>query len=149
MKARMAAVAALVAVLTGCAATPAPSTVVVDVGTGLEFRVQLASTPEQQRDGLSGRDELSEGTTGMLFTFDGPAERQVWMAGMKIPIDVAWIIDGQVLAVDTLDPCTTDTDDECPRWTPPGDADTLLEVPAGVLNGIEPGTPVTIREDTP
>jgi len=148
MKARIAAVAALVAVLTGCAATPAPSSAVVDVGTGLEFRVHLASTPDQQRDGLSGRHELSEGT-GMLFTFDGPAERQVWMAGMEISLDVAWILDGQVLAVETLNPCTTETEDECPRWTSPGDADTLLEVPAGALDGIEPGTTVTIREDTP
>jgi uncharacterized membrane protein (UPF0127 family) len=148
MKARIAAVAALVAVLSGCATTPAPSTAVVIVGTGLEFRVQLATTPDQQRDGLSGRDELSEGT-GMLFTFDGPAERQVWMAGMEIPIDIAWILDGQVIATETLDPCTTETQDECPRWTSPAEADTLLEVPAGALDGIEPGTTVTTRKDMP
>jgi uncharacterized membrane protein (UPF0127 family) len=148
MKARIAAVAALVVVLSGCATTPAPSTAVVDVGTGLEFRVQLATTPDQQRDGLSGRHELSEGT-GMLFTFDGPAERQVWMAGMEISIDVAWIRDGQVIATDKLDPCVTKADADCPRWTSPGDVDALLEVPTGALDGIEPGTTITIRKETP
>ena len=144
----IAAVAALTALLAGCSSTAAPSTASVEVGTGLEFQVQIAATAEQQRDGLSGRAELSEGT-GMLFQFDGAAERQVWMAGMLIPLDVAWIVDGQVLAVDTLQPCTTAPQDECPQWTSPGAADTLLEVPAGALDGIEPGTPVTIREDTP
>lgn len=148
MRTRAIAAVALTALLAGCSSTPQPSTASVEVGTGLEFQVQLATTAEQQRDGLSGRNELSEGT-GMLFQFDGAAERQVWMAGMLIPLDVAWIVDGQVLAIDTLQPCTTEPQDDCPQWTSPGAADTLLEVPAGALDGIEPGAPVTIREDTP
>lgn len=144
MKARAALLAALTAVLAACAG-PVSSTATVDVGS-IAFRVDVARTERSQRDGLSGRDSLSEGT-GMLFPFDDRQERQVWMAGMEIPIDVAWIVDDQVLAVDTLDPCTLTDQSQCPRWTSPAPVDALLETPAGSLDGIEPGTPVTIRED--
>lgn len=146
MKARTAAVAALTVVLAGCASTPEPSSAVVEVGPVLEFQVQVATTTEEQRDGLSGREELAQGT-GMLFTFEGREERQMWMAGMAFPLDVAWIVDRQVLAVDTLHPCTETDPSQCPRWASPGDVEALLEVPAGALDGIEPGTPVTIRDE--
>lgn len=144
---RTAAAAAVAAALTSCAA-PAPTSAVVEVGPVLTFAVEVADTEQAQRDGLSGRTSLSEGS-GMLFPFDDRGERHVWMAGMEIPIDVAWIVDNRVLAVDTLDPCTLTDQSKCPRWTSPGDVDALLEVPAGALEGIEPGTPVTIREEHP
>ncbi|WP_367645941.1 DUF192 domain-containing protein [Paenarthrobacter ureafaciens] len=144
MKVPRTSAAALATLLTGCAAMPQSSTAVVSIGAGAEFQVELARTAEEQRNGLSGRPELSEGT-GMLFTFGNRAERQVWMAGMAVPIDVAWIVDDQVLALDTLDPCTKTDRDQCPRWTSPGDVDALLEVPAGALDGIETGTAVTVR----
>lgn len=146
MKAHMPAVAALTAVLAGCASTPEPSSAVVEVGPVLEFQVQVAATTEEQRDGLSGRQELAP-DAGMLFTFEGREEREMWMAGMAFPLDVAWIVDHQVLAVDTLQPCTETDHSQCPRWASPGDAEALLEVPAGALDGIEPGTPVTIRDE--
>lgn len=38
----------------------------------------------------------------MLFTFDHAAEQQVWMAGMAIALDVAWIKGDQVIDVLTL-----------------------------------------------
>lgn len=110
--------------------------------------MDLAATPDQQCDSLSSRHALSEGT-GMLFQFDEPAQREVWMAGMEIPIDVAWIAGDQVVAVDTLEPCTMHDQSRCPRWTSPGDADTLLEVPAGSVETITPGTAITISEDPP
>lgn len=144
MKALAALLAALTVVLTACAG-PSSSTATVEVGS-IEFHVDVARTEQSQRDGLSGRDSLSEGT-GMLFPFEQRQEQQVWMADMKIPIDVAWIVDDQVLAVDTLDPCTLTDQSQCPRWTSPAPVDALLETPAGSLDGIEPGTPVTIRED--
>jgi len=139
---------AIVVGLAGCSAAPDRRTAVVTIDGGHEFHVELATTPDQQRDGLSGRHDLPEGT-GMLFQFDEPAKYEVWMAGMEIPIDAAWISGDQVLAVDTLEPCTTHEQSRCPRWTSPGDADTLLEVPAGSLEAITPGTVIAIQEDTP
>ena len=105
MKARAIATVALLGLLAGCApSTSAASTATVTVGTR-QFQVEVADTADEQRAGLSGRAEVPEGT-GMLFTFAGRQERQVWMAGMQTRIDAAWIVDDQVLAVETLDPCT-------------------------------------------
>ena len=63
--------------------------------------------------------------------------------------DAAWIVDDQVLVIETLDPCTMTDQSKCPRWTSPGDVDALLEVPAGALEGVQVGETVTTREDTP
>lgn len=136
---------AIVVSLASCSAAPDRPTAVVTIDGGHEFHVELATTPDQQRDGLSGRHDLPVGT-GMLFQFDGSAQREVWMAGMEIPVDAAWIAGDQVIAVDTLDPCTTTDQAQCPRWTSPGPADALLEVPAGSLETITPGTSITVRE---
>lgn len=149
MRAHAAAAVGLAALLAGCASTPEePATTLVTFGPALEFQVEHARTADEQRTGLAGRSELSEGQ-GMLFSFASQSERQVWMAGMKFPIDVAWIADHRVIAVQTLEPCTEAEQDRCPRWTSPNYVDALLEVQAGALESIEAGTVVTIREETP
>lgn len=146
MRARWPVLAALTAALSACASTTgAPPDAMVDVGPTLEFGVAVARTAEEQRQGLSGGD-VSEGT-GMLFVFDDATQRQVWMAGMRQSLDIAWIVEDQVLAVNTLDPCTRTDQETCPQWTSPDPVDALLEVPAGALDGIEPGTAVAIREE--
>lgn len=112
----------------------------------VEFRVEVAQTVEQQRAGLSGRDQLSAGA-GMLFRFGTTSsEQQVWMAGVKFPLDIAWIADGKVLAIDTLTACTEADENACPRWTSPSPVDALLEVPAHSLTTVVPGMTVTIEE---
>ena len=132
--------------LAGCASDTAQRAATVTVGEDREFHVDVADTPQRQSEGLSGRLDLPSGT-GMLITFEPGKEREVWMAGMEIPIDIAWIADGQVLQISTLDPCTENNQSLCPRWKSPGAVDALLEVPADALNGITPGTPVSIREE--
>lgn len=132
--------------LAGCSAETAQRAATVTVGEDLEFQVEVADTPQQQSEGLSGRQDLPVGT-GMLITFEPGKEREVWMVGMEIPIDIAWIADGQVLQISTLDPCTENSQSLCPRWKSPGAVDALLEVPAEALNGVTPGTLVSIREE--
>ena len=134
---RVIVAAVLVVALAACSPT-SPATAIVQVGTALTFNVEIADTEQTQREGLTGRSSLPEGT-GMLFAFEQRQEQQVWMAGMEIPIDIAWIVDDQVLATDTLDPCTLTDQSQCPRWTSPAPVDMLLEVSAGALNGVEPG----------
>ena len=144
MKGRPAAAAAIALALVGCAGD-GPATATVQIGSE-RFDVEVARTADQQREGLAHRTRLDQGT-GMLFTFDYAAEQQVWMAGVGIALDVAWIRDDQVIDVLTLDPCTEAEQDRCPRWTSPGDVDALLEVPAGSLTQISAGDPVTIEEN--
>ena len=147
MRRRMLLVAFLVAsVATGCAPSP-PTFAAVRIGpTPVEFRVEVARTAEQQRDGLSGRDELSAGT-GMLFRFGSRSEQQVWMAGMTIPLDIAWIADGKVVATDTLTACRETDESRCPKWTSPSPVDALLEVPAHSLGTVIPGMTITVDEE--
>ena len=82
----------------------------------------------------------------MLFRFGSRSEQPVWMAGMTIPLAIAWIVDGGVLAIDTLTPCTEVDQYQCPRWTSPSAVDALLEVPAQSLTADIPGMNVTIEE---
>ncbi len=82
----------------------------------------------------------------MLFRFGNRSEQQVWMADMKIPLDIAWIVDGKVLAIDTLTPCVEADQNQCPRWTSPSAVDALLEVPAHSLATVVPGMPATIED---
>lgn len=141
-----------VAVAVGAAGTAAACTsskpVLATVRIGpdpVEFRVEVAQTANQQRDGLSGRNELSAGT-GMLIRFGSRSEQQVWMAGMRFPLDIAWIANGKVVAIDTLTACTEADDNACPRWTSPSPVDALLEVPAHSLTTVVPGMAVTVEE---
>lgn len=131
--------------LAGCTSSD-PVRATVRIGpTVAEFQVEVAQTADQQRDGLSNRDELAPGT-GMLFRFGSRSEQQVWMAGMSVPLDIAWIADKKVVAIDTLTPCTASDQNACPRWTSPSPVDGLLEVPARSLADVIPGMTVTIEE---
>lgn len=144
----LAALTALLGTGSGCGATPSLPVAQVRIGPSpVQFRVEVASTAEQRRTGLQGRDGLPAGT-GMWFQFDTRGPQQVWMADTNVPLDVAWITDGKVTAVDTLTPCTKADETQCPRWSSPSDVDALLEVPATALREVVPGMPVTL-EDQP
>ena len=63
---------------------------------GKILKVDLASTPETQEQGLSGRSGLEE-DSGMLFIFDNPGKYAFWMKDMNFTIDMIWI--GEDLSV--------------------------------------------------
>ena len=139
---RVLPVLAVVVAVAACS-SPRPEAT-VEVG-GEVFAVELADTASEQKEGLAGREEIPA-STGMLFPFAERAEHQMWMAGMEVPIDVAWIDDDRVIGVATLDPCTEVDQTTCPRSTAPGPATALLEVPAGALADVAAGDVVTLRE---
>lgn len=65
------------------------------VGTGTlrinnrTLSVGLAETPDEQTQGLGGRDSLAP-NTGMFFVFNSPGFYGIWMKDMKFPIDIIW-----------------------------------------------------------
>ena len=70
--------------------TPAPiQGPVVRIGDAL-FPVDLALTPEQRSQGLSGR-EVMAAETGMLFIFENEGTFSFWMKEMHFPLDIVWI----------------------------------------------------------
>jgi len=98
----------------------------------------VADTDAKRVQGLSGRPRLAP-DAGMLFLLPAPGFYGFWMKDMAFPIDLAWITpQGQVSAIETLEPCTLDT---CSIHFPTEPVAYVLEVLAGTLPGMEDQEP--------
>jgi uncharacterized membrane protein (UPF0127 family) len=81
----------------GAQARPGAATLVVGK---IRFDLRLATTPDQQAQGLSGIKSMPD-TSGMLFVFPKTAEECFWMKGMHFALDIVWLSAGdEVLLVD-------------------------------------------------
>ena len=89
--------------------------------------VEVARTAQEQARGLGGRSSLPKGG-GMLFPFDVAERRIFWMKGMLIPIDILWIREGKIMAIDAN--VAPPRSHETPAIVSHV-ADLVLEVPAG------------------
>lgn len=105
--------------------------VVVRIGEQ-EFVAEIADSPEERAEGLSGRDGLSEGR-GMLFLFSELSAQTFWMNKMKFPIDIIWIRDGRVVGFeeDVSPPLPGTLLAELSLYTSPAPVDMVFEVSAG------------------
>ena len=107
--------------------------------------VDIAKTPEQRTQGLSGRPSLEWGT-GLLFLYQIEDFQRFWMIDMKFPIDMIWIRDGHIVGihhrVPAPDPGTPSQ--QLPHYGIEELVDTVLEVPAGFAstNGWDRGDAV-------
>lgn len=101
--------------------------------------VELAVTPEERNQGLSGRESLPE-LTGMLFVFESDQHLSFWMVDMNFPLDMVWI-DSSCRVVDvTLDapiPLPDQSRGELPRFRPSSPAKFVLEINAGEFMGAQ------------
>ncbi len=127
-----------------CGGTP-PDIALVRVD-GAEFPVELAITPEQRSQGLSGRDSLPPGT-GMLFVFETEGNHIFWMKDMRFPLDLIWISAECVVVevvADAPPPEPGQSTIDLPRYTPSDPARHVLEINAGEADraGIGPGDSV-------
>ncbi|MBI3261394.1 DUF192 domain-containing protein [Candidatus Berkelbacteria bacterium] len=68
---------------------------------GQSFSVERADTAEERARGLMGRLTLGE-KQGMLFIFDDSESRSFWNQDTLIPLDVIFIDQGRVVAVEQL-----------------------------------------------
>lgn len=71
----------------------------IEVGQ-VQAMVELASTPEERRQGLMGRSELGE-NQGMLMVYPSPAILDIWMLNTGIPLDVGFF-DARGILVNTV-----------------------------------------------
>ncbi len=100
------------------------------------FEVELATTPEQEEQGLMYRQRLAP-DAGMLFDFGDTAPRAFWMKNTLIPLDMLFIAaDGRV--VDIHERAVPLSEDVIPSRIP---ARAVLELNGGTVSrlGIEPG----------
>src|SRR5215210_600025 len=107
-------------------------------------RVELASTAEQQAQGLQGRRSLAR-NAGMAFLFAQDTRGPFWMKDALIPLSVAfWDRRGRIVRILDMAPCTSDP---CKIYEPKVAFRGALEVNRGAFRrwGVRPGAVVTIR----
>jgi len=113
----------------GCVAfsgvTFAPAKARLVTRFSLPLTLDIASTPEQQRRGLMGVSRLAP-DRGMLFDFPHSGNHSMWMRGMKIPLDIVFFSNSQIVAIEqNLQPCISSF---CPTYT--HFSDKVIELPA-------------------
>ena len=122
-----------------------PSGPVVLVGSAV-FGVEVASTPEEKRIGLSGREGLAPGS-GMLFLYANGRPHEFWMKDMLFAIDIVWIAPDCTVGDIThalRPPRPGAPDSEVLRAHPSAEAAHVLEITAGasIEHGLRQGDPV-------
>jgi uncharacterized membrane protein (UPF0127 family) len=137
---------------------PQTEVVLHDAGGELtRITVRVATTAGAHARGLSGVADV-EPHGGLLFLFEDEEDHGgFWMKGALVPLDVVFLaadpdrsragqdsgaaIVTRVLAVVPMTVC--DADAPCPTHYAPGPYLAALEVPAGTLPTLEPGSRVT------
>ncbi len=57
---------------------------------GFKLKIEIADTPEERIQGLSGRKNLAQ-NAGLLFVHSEPGIYGIWMKDMRFAIDVIWL----------------------------------------------------------
>ncbi|MFT4890893.1 MAG: uncharacterized membrane protein (UPF0127 family) [Halobacteriales archaeon] len=113
--------------------------VVHDPGAGdprpLATDVGIADSVLSRGRGLMFRRSMPE-DYALVFEFGRVGRRNVHMVFVPFPIDVLWLENATVVAVERLSP-----------WTGLAThrADTLIELPAGAADGVEEGDDVRVE----
>ena len=91
--------------------------------------VAVADSFLSQARGLMFRRSVPDGYA-LVFPFDGASARSLHMAFVPFALEALWLIDGEVRATGRLRP-----------WIglARGEADTVVELPAGAADGVREG----------
>jgi hypothetical protein len=92
------------------------------------IELEVAKTVEQQAMGLMYRTSLPD-DRGMLFEFKAARQVNFWMKNCKISLDMIFVRDGVVEAIEvSAPPCTADP---CPTYGPDTAVDRVIELRGG------------------
>jgi hypothetical protein len=95
---------------------------------GETIDLEVTSTPQQQALGLMYRRELPD-NRGMLFGFDPPRPVSFWMKNVPIPLDMIFVRDGKITAIESeVPPCQSQV---CPTYGPLTPVDRVIELRGG------------------
>ena len=126
-------------------ATPLPDAPLVFIEDAV-YVVDLAVSPEERVQGLSGRPSLDT-DRGMLFVYAEDGSRTFWMPDMYFPLDMVWIRSDCTVAGVTADVPNPPQDlprDQLPRYPSSEPVRFILEINAGqaATHNIAPGSRV-------
>ncbi|MFP4008061.1 MAG: DUF192 domain-containing protein [Spirulinaceae cyanobacterium] len=94
------------------------------------IELEVTQTPQQQALGLMFRDRDSlPDNRGMLFSFDPAREVNFWMFNVKIPLDMVFLYEGEVVSVLTEVPVCAEM--PCPTYGPDTLVDRVIELRGG------------------
>ena len=113
-------------------------------GSTVRAPVEIAVTPAQLAQGLSGRRALAP-NSGMAFLWASDIRGRFWMKNTSIPLSIAfWNKTGRILRILDMAPCRRDP---CKVYDPKVAFRGALEVNRGAFArwGVHPGARVTIR----
>ncbi|MBX0321995.1 DUF192 domain-containing protein [Halomicroarcula sp. F13] len=101
----------------------------------LAHEVDRAESLLEQARGLMFRRSIPD-DYALVFPFDDVGTRSIHMLFVPFPLDVLWLADDEVQAVETVSP-----------WYGVGwaRADTVLELPAGAADGVSEGDTVVVE----
>ncbi|WP_234972319.1 DUF192 domain-containing protein [Halobaculum gomorrense] len=102
----------------------------------LATQVDVADSFGSQARGLMFRRSVPE-EYALMFRFEEADSRSLHMLFVPFAIDAVWLVDGEVTKVKRLRPWIG------LGW---GTADTVIELPAGAAEDVEPGDSVEIVE---
>ena len=105
--------------------------------------LEVASTPLQKRIGLMQRPPLPP-LRGMWFPFDQPQPLRFWMLNTLAPLDMVFIRDGRVMAIEADVPVCPAL--PCSGYGPSEPSDGVVELGAGEVRrlGIRVGDRINI-----
>ncbi|XVH30539.1 DUF192 domain-containing protein [Haloferacaceae archaeon DSL9] len=103
----------------------------------LATNVEFADSRLSQARGLMFRRAFSNGSA-LVFRFETPDTRDLHMLFVPFAIDALWIVGTEVTAKKRLRPFL---------GLGRGTADTVIELPAGAADAVDPGDTVEVVED--
>lgn len=111
---------------------------------GEVVQLEVATTPTQQAMGLMFRPALPD-DRGMLFPLGSLRPAQFWMRNVPVPLDMIFLRDEEVVAIEaSAPPCTTPV---CPVYGPTTPINQVIELRGGRAAelGLQVGDRVTIE----
>lgn len=112
------------------------------------IQLEVARTVQEQAMGLMFRPALPD-DRGMLFLLDPPRSARFWMRHVPVPLDMVFMLNGEVKAIAAnVPPCTTPA---CPVYGPDTAVNQVIELRGGRASelGLQVGDQVTIEFLTP
>jgi uncharacterized membrane protein (UPF0127 family) len=99
---------------------------------GEVINLELAKTPAEREQGLSGRPFLST-NQGMLFIFPESGRPGFWMKDMNFPLDIVWLQSRRIVDLTVEIQPPVGQNEPLKIYRPQVDVNRVLEIPSGTI----------------